>query len=247
MTNVENVRAEGTRHSGFVIDSSFGSRHSAFRARGAFTLIELVLVVGIITVLTGLVLSTVSYARKKAALARAETEIAAMAAACENYKADNGIYPRDPTANTATDRLNAKTDGNPVLNPAPPNPSGATYPLASLVLYRALSGDRNLDRSITTADENFNIDGTTLTPPLTQLPQSYFGFKPNMLSPTDQAQNVQYVRDPFGNAYGYSTAFQYDPNTGYNPTFDLWSTAGLTANPPVAPPDTITPQWIKNW
>jgi type II secretory pathway pseudopilin PulG len=213
----------------------------------AFTLIELIVVVGIIIVLAGLVLSTVGYARKKGARARAETEIAAMSAACENYKADNGVYPRDPTANTATDKLNAKTDGNPVLNPAPPNPSGATYPLTSLVLYRALSGDRNLDRSITAADENFNIDGTTLTSPLTQLPQSYFAFKPNMLSPADQAQNVQYVRDPFGNAYGYSTAFQYAPNTGYNPTFDLWSTSRLTSNPPGTGTDTITPQWIKNW
>ena len=218
-----------------------GQRYSAF------TLIELVLVVGIITVLSALVLSTVSYARKKAARARAETEIAALSAGLENYKADNGIYPRDPTANTVTDKLNAKRDGNPVLNPVPPNPSGATYPLASLVLYRALSGDRNLDRSITAADENFNIDGTTLTPPLTQLPQSYFTFKPNMLSPADQAQNVQYINDPFGNAYGYSTAFQYDPNTGYNPTFDLWSTSGLTSNPPSTGTDTITPQWIKNW
>ena len=47
----------------------------------AFTLIELVLVVGIIIVLAGLVLSTVGYARKKGARARAETEIAAMSAA----------------------------------------------------------------------------------------------------------------------------------------------------------------------
>src|SRR5262249_41908510 len=168
------------------------ARHK--RRYNAFSLIELVVVVGIITVLTGLVLSTVSYARKKAALARAQTEIAALSAACENYKADNGVYPRDPTSNTATDKLNAKTDGNPMLNPAPPNPSGATYPIASLVLYRALSGDRNLDRAVTTADENFNIDGTTLNPPLTQLPQSYFTFKPGMLSPADQSQNVQYIR-----------------------------------------------------
>ena len=61
----------------------------------AFTLIELILVVGIIMVLADLVLTTVGYARKKGARARAETEIAAMSAACENYKADNGVYPRD--------------------------------------------------------------------------------------------------------------------------------------------------------
>ena len=71
----------------------------------AFTLIELILVVGIIIVLAGLVLSTVGYARKKGARARAETEIAAMSAACENYKADNGVYP----SNSDTNALNAQT------------------------------------------------------------------------------------------------------------------------------------------
>jgi type II secretory pathway pseudopilin PulG len=236
MTNVERVPTTGDRHSGFVIDSSFVIRHSSFTARSAFTLIELVVVFALILVLTGLVLSTAGYARKKGARARAETEIAALSAACESYKADNSVYPRDPTAGIATDTLNARTTGDP-----------ATYQTASLVLYRALSGDRNLDRAITDADKNFNIDGTTLTPPLSQLPQSYFTFKPNMLSPADQTQNVQYLRDPFGNAYGYSTAFQYNSNTGYNPTFDLWSTSGLTTSPPPSGTDTITPQWIKNW
>lgn len=223
------------------------SRDRCGRRYNAFTLIELLVVVSIIAVLSALVLSTVGYARKKGARARAETEIAAMSAACENYKADNAVYPRDPTANTATDRLNAKTDGNPMPSPTPVNPSGGTYPPASLVLYRALSGDRNLDRSVTAADENFDIDGSPLGTPLSQLPRSYFAFKPNMLSPVDQSQNVQYLRDPFGNAYGYSTANQYNSSTGYNPTFDVWSTAGLTANPPSTGTDTITPQWIKNW
>src|SRR5438093_12981242 len=59
-----------------------------------FTLIELVVVFGLILVLTGLVLSTVGYVRKKGARARAETEIAAMSAALESYKADNAAYPR---------------------------------------------------------------------------------------------------------------------------------------------------------
>src|SRR5437868_7828020 len=89
----------------------------------AFTLIELVVVVGIIIVLAGLVLSTVGYARKKGARARAETEMAAISAAIENYKADNGIYVRGPgTAMTVgstaipanvTDTLNAKANGDP--------------------------------------------------------------------------------------------------------------------------------------
>src|SRR5213595_3484946 len=150
-----------------------------------FTLIELVVVFGLILILTGLVLSTVGYARKKGARARAETEIAAMSAACESYKADNGIYPRI----ASTDTLNAKMSGDPTV---------AAYKDASLVLYRALSGDRNLDRTVSATDQNFDIDGTTLIPPLTTLPKAYFAFRPNQLSPTDQTQPVEFIRDPFG-------------------------------------------------
>src|SRR5207247_8131353 len=90
------------------------------RRYNAFTLIELIVVVGIIIVLTGLVLSTVGYARKKGARARAETEIAAMSAACENYKADNGVYP----SNSDTNALNAQTSVDP-----------SAYQAASLYLY----------------------------------------------------------------------------------------------------------------
>ena len=89
-------------------DLTWRSR-SSLSARGAFTLIELIVVVTVIVILTGLVLSTVGYVQKKAARSRAETEIAAMSAALESYKADNGIYPRNPN----TDGLNAQVSGNP--------------------------------------------------------------------------------------------------------------------------------------
>jgi prepilin-type N-terminal cleavage/methylation domain-containing protein len=213
------------------------------RFDGAFTLIELIVVITVIVILTGLVLSTVGYAQKKGARARAETEIAAISAACESYKADNSVYPRDPTPNTATDALNARTMLDPVTTDA------TLYRAASLVLYRALSGDRNLDRAVTDADKSFNIDGTTLSPPLPQLPQSYFAFKPNMLSPPGGSGTVIAISDPFGNSYGYSTANQADPITpkGYNPTFDLWSTAGVAPSPTPAPPATQQDLWIRNW
>ena len=199
------------------------------RRYNAFTLIELILVVGVITVLGALVLSTVGYARKKGALARAESEIAAMSAACENYKADNGIYIRGPAADmtvgntfipmNATDVLNAKQNGNPT------SPSFGT---ASLYLYTQLSGDLAGNQQATG--------------------KSYFTFKPQMLS-MDSNGLVTALKDPFGNSYGYSTiqAGTQDTTKGYNPTFDLWSTAGLTNDPPGSGTDTITPQWIKNW
>jgi|SRR6516164_8058592 general secretion pathway protein G len=174
----------------------------------AFSLIELVLVVGIITVLTGLVLSTVGYARKKGAMARAEAEIAAISAACENYKADNGVYPTDPST---TEQLDAKISVDP-----------SAYRTASLYLYKQLSGDSSGNRN--------------------PIGKSYMAFKPAMLFPPDQSQNVQYIQDPVGNSYGYSTIQAATQNTaqGYNPTFDLWSTAGGTTS-------NDTPKWIKNW
>src|SRR5215510_2186840 len=86
------------------------------RPNNAFTLIELVLVVGIITVLAGLVLSTVGYARKKGALARTETEIAAISAACENYKADNGVYVRGPAADMTVGNTLIPMNATDVLN-----------------------------------------------------------------------------------------------------------------------------------
>jgi len=237
MTKGDNIAAAEIRHSSFGINSSFVTglpRRSRAKAghsssRHAFTLIELIVVVGIIIVLTGLVLSTAGYARKKSARARAETEIAAISAACENYKADNATYIRGPSAamtvgNTtipmnATDVVDAKRNGNPN------NPS---FGNASLYLYVLLSGDS---------------DGDPRTLPSSK---SYFTFKPQMLS-MDSNGFVTTIKDPFGNSYGYSTINQTDSTKGYNPTFDLWSTAGLTNDPPTSGTDTITPQWIRNW
>jgi type II secretory pathway pseudopilin PulG len=189
------------------------------RQHNGFTLIELVVVFGLILILTGLILSTVGYARKKGARARAETEIAAMAAALESYKSDNAVYPRDNATNQYTDTLNAQQNFDPTQS---------VYQNASFYLYGQLSGNPSGDR-------------TTYTQ------QRYFQFKPNMLFPADQTQNVQYIQDPFGNSYGYSTANQADSTKGYNPTFDLWSTAGVAPSPTPPPPATQQNLWIKDW
>jgi prepilin-type N-terminal cleavage/methylation domain-containing protein len=74
-------------------------KHSQF---AAFTLIELLVVMAIITILAALVLSTAGYVQKKGARSRAEAEIAALGAALESYKADNGDYPTNGiSSNTA--------------------------------------------------------------------------------------------------------------------------------------------------
>ena len=176
------------------------------RSQPAFTLVELLVVMAIITILAGLILATTGYVQKKGARSRAETEIAAMSAALENYKADNGVYP----SNSATNALDASTSIDP-----------SNYKSACLYLYEQLSGDTSATRQPSG--------------------KNYFAFKPNMLlPPPPSTANVTAIRDPFGNPYGYSTMKAAGGSGGYNPTFDLWSTAN-------ANPANDQNQWIKNW
>jgi type II secretory pathway pseudopilin PulG len=179
----------------------------------AFTVLELLVVITIIVTLAGLILATTGYVQKKGGRSRAESEIAAMSAAMESYKADNGIYVR----NSDTDNLDPINNVNPSATPLPNN-----YTKASLYLYEQLSGDTTGNRQPSG--------------------KSYFTFKPNMLLPAPPSTaTVIAIRDPFGNSYGYSTMKASNPtNNGYNPTFDLWSTAGGTQSGNV-------PGWVKNW
>ena len=123
----------------------------SFQAEGAITIIEMLMVIMIIFILAALVLAASSYVQNRGARARAETEIAAMSAALESYKADNGIYPRDATN---TDSV------NPATSPVPTT--------ASKYLYEQLSGDTNDDRTPETKSY-FTFRPNMLTPaaPLT--------------------------------------------------------------------------------
>ena len=106
-------------------------------------------------------------------------------------------------------------------------------------MYQALSGDTQGDGK----------QGYT---------KSYYTFPLATTMPTDSTSKVLYMLDPFGNSYGYSTGYQADldagtnpPKKGYNPTFDLWSTAGYGGTKSY-PTDltTATAQaalWVKNW
>ena len=68
-------------------------------AVGGFTILELIIVIAIIAILASLILSTAGYVQKKGASSRAETEIAALTVALENYKADKGDYPQGTNTN----------------------------------------------------------------------------------------------------------------------------------------------------
>jgi len=198
----------------------------------AFSLVELLVVITIIIVLAGLVLSTMGYVRKKGALSRAETEIAAISAACENYKADNGIYPR---GNADPANLNPPYDTDQLApNSDPQGGDPANFASAARYLYRQLTGDSDGDPTTSSTSDTKNYFGAAL--------------KPSMLSPSPPGANT-YIRDPFGYAYGYSTYEVANPGnaSGNNPTFDLWSTVGETAKKTGETFAQYQQRWIKNW
>jgi type II secretory pathway pseudopilin PulG len=201
----------------------------------SFTLIELLIVMAIIIVLAGLILATANYVQKKGYRSRAEAEIAAISAALENYKADNGVYPRGKStatppsgtpaytvAATGTDDLDARADLTAM---------NKNYQDASRYLYEQLTGD---------ADLNLATDAGN---------KSYLTFKESNLAvikdSSGKSVGLSHIRDPFGNSYGYSTANQAATTKGYNPTFDLWSTSG--DKDPSETDQQYVARWIKNW
>jgi len=80
------------------------------RRADAFSLIELMVVVAIMAILAGLTLGGLGYVNRKSAASRAQTEVAALAAAIESYNLEFGTYP----ASSST--LYADLTGSGTLN-----------------------------------------------------------------------------------------------------------------------------------
>ncbi len=208
----------------------------------AFTLIEMITVITIIAILSGLILSIAGLVQGKGNRARAEADKVALSGACEAYRTDNGGYPQDnPSSGTSvTDTL------DPRLNFSPSSTASPTYASTSLFLYKQLTGDTNANGKIDAGE--------------TAVKYAAEFFKPNKFNADYKTSGIiTYISDPFGYSYGYSTAglkaeqdFRVNLQTnpcasrttykGYNQTYDQWSTAGSTAAT-----NLDQAKWIKNW
>jgi prepilin-type N-terminal cleavage/methylation domain-containing protein len=119
-------RAELAAAKGHVLDPSWsrsdGRRQPADdrerpRRRGpagAFSLIELLVVITVIAILAAISLMTLGYVNRKSALSRTQAEIATLAAAIDSFKLDYGSYPasnslyNELTGTSATINTNRK-------------------------------------------------------------------------------------------------------------------------------------------
>jgi prepilin-type N-terminal cleavage/methylation domain-containing protein len=211
-----------------------------------FTLLELMTVLAVIVVLTGMVVGVAGMVQTKAAKERAKAEMAMLSAAAEAYKADVGAYPQTER----TDNLSPRKDFTP---------TNSKYLDASLDLYRELSGDR----------EEPYPNGV----PDTDAQRYLKEYDPRILktSTSNGKKEVKYLQDPFGFAYGYSTAalkaereyqkaLRTDRTTprptgdalgGFNTSsFDLWSTAASNPTKGVTGQKEMEAEqgkWLKNW
>lgn len=129
--------------------------------RGGFTLVELMVAIGIIGILISILVPVVIHARKAAAINRTKQDLEAIRTALDAYKSDWGMYPpiaplpaspnnaSDPTSNINN------TDGKPML----------TYDGAH-ALYTALMlrGNARMSRTVNSVSANVAGGGRSYGP-----------------------------------------------------------------------------------
>ncbi|RFC41953.1 MAG: pseudopilin PulG [Verrucomicrobia bacterium] len=196
--------------------------HSCER-RAAFTLIELMVVIGILCSLMTMVLGVQKYAQTKSKRSRTETQIAGFSAAAEAYRSDNGTYPRGE-----------ETDGLGSVGESAGATTSTAFLNSNLAFYVMLTGDANRDGKPDSAGAGAAAEAAQ---------PAYMNFSPSQLFL--QSGRVSFMQDPWGKAFGYSTkrskaiqAGADDPLAGHNVTFDVWSTANM---------DDKEKAWISNW
>ena len=121
-----------------------GSQIVNFRA---FTLVELLVVISIITLIAALLLPAASSAKRLAAIHNAQAEMAQLETAIDRYKSAYGFYPPDNPCNPLVNQLYFELLGttNTTLPPAAPNYQSLDDPTMQ-VAQSSLSGVFGLER-----------------------------------------------------------------------------------------------------
>jgi len=192
------------------------------KQRSGFTLLELLIVTLVMVVLAALVLGSMQYAKKRAALARTEAFMELIKTQLTQYQLDYGSYP---------DKSDAQFGMGAGWSYGE-NIGGGNYPEAidAVVLYRVLSGDYDGNGSIN-GTERAGIDiMETLNP----------GEVSSDYRVKQTASGLYYLCDAYEVPIQYRRGDQ--PGAINTDSYDLWSFAdsGVYSGASNA-------NWIKNW
>ena len=211
---------------------------SSSRSRSAFTLIELLTVLAVLAILATISIGAVRGAKERASIAQARSELAALAAALEEFKRLYGDYPQLGEFSQAP----ATPTG---VTAALPNGAGPGLSTAQAKLFNCLTGVFG-PRAFTNADR---INGPNLLPPQFADAVKYINGSltnqylvpvsnaPN--PPTKTEQNVSLL-DPWGHRYLYYYKNARNAAGWQAPGYVLYSAgrtlaANGTQTPPINP------------
>jgi prepilin-type N-terminal cleavage/methylation domain-containing protein len=188
-------------------------------SNNGFSLVELMVVVLVIAVLSGMVLGGVGYLHKKAIDARCEAQFALVQLAIEAYKSDHGFYPGVSSAGPAP------PPGSPVAAVIAWQNNGLKA-RGSCALSRALVEGQNDYRTSLTAAGKVYISGSVIT----RSGQAQFQLNPNgqVLQNGGAMAGAYKLLNPNRSEYYYmlGSDLPSTANGNHTPvnrgTYDLW-------------------------
>lgn len=148
-------------------------------SRRAFTIIELLVVMAIIAILSGIFFGVASGVRERSRISRAQSDLVLLAQYLEQYKAHYGDYPHVTLLESTSAGGGEKVEGEEGI----------------VALYDALNGLRAVDGKPLTSRERAFIDRSKFN----------HEYSPSQGSPpiTDPEKDSVALLDPWGNAYRY--------------------------------------------
>jgi len=189
--------------------------------QGAFTLVELLVVIVVISILAALTLGSAKFAKNKGAEAKTKGMIKMIELALEKYQLEYGEYPSG------------------IMTAMVPGSSLEAGP--AIELYKLITGDANNDGEIQSTEEPLIESGFAGL-------SDKFGFTTG--SGVDAAglpAGPFYLKDGWGNPIQYihpNDAATFG-HTMKNGTYDIFS---YGADDPTSPGGGVTDaRWIKNW